>query len=231
MKAATRTSTAASAILSELAEALAEHGLILRGGFHPDPEEPALAGVGTVVLVGNAGPAMWRALLPHIDGGPNPLDRWTRHVIEPMARKFGARAIFPFGEPHWPFQRWARRAEGLHPSPLGILIHPEYGLWHAWRAGLFFAEHLALPARSEAASPCDSCVDKPCLTACPVGAFSRAGYDVDACAGYLSGPAADCLAVGCLARNACPIGAAWRYPEAQLRFHMAAFAIAMATPP
>jgi hypothetical protein len=95
MKAATRTSTAASAILTELAEALAEHGLILRGGFHPGAEEPALAGVGTVVLVGNAGSAMWRAFRPHIDGTPNPLDRWTRHVIEPMARKLGARAIFP----------------------------------------------------------------------------------------------------------------------------------------
>ena len=61
MKAATRTCCAASAILTELAAALAEHGLILRGGFHPGSEETELAGVGTVVLVGNAGPAMWRA--------------------------------------------------------------------------------------------------------------------------------------------------------------------------
>ena len=218
-------------MLTETARALAEHGLILRGGFHPGSDEAELAGVGTVVLVGNAGPAMWEAFAPHIDAAPNPLDRWTRRVLEPIARKFGARAAFPFGEPHWPFQRWARRAESLHPSPLGVLIHPEYGLWHAWRGALLFDEILALPARQEAASPCDSCVDKPCLTACPVGAFSRAGYDVDACAGHLSGPAADCLSIGCRARNACPVGGAWRYPEAQLHFHMAAFARAVASPP
>jgi hypothetical protein len=230
MKAATRTCCAASAILTEVAEALAGHGLILRGGFHPGSEEAELAGIGTVVLVGNAGPAMWQAFAPHIDGAPNPLNRWTRRVIEPVARKFGARAVFPFGEPPSPFQRWAKRAECLHQSPLGILIHPEYGLWHAWRAALFFEERLALAARPEAPSPCESCVDKPCLSACPVGAFSRAGYDVEACAGHLDGPAADCLSIGCRARNACPVGGAWRYPEAQLRFHMAAFASAVATP-
>jgi ferredoxin-like protein FixX len=214
---------AASAIPTDLAPSLAEHGLILRGGFHPDPEEAELAGVGTVVLVGNAGPAMWQAFAPHIDGAANPLDRWTRRVIEPIARKFGARAVFPFGEPHWPFQRWARRAESLHPSPLGILIHPEFGLWHAWRAALLFDKRLELPALADAPSPCASCADKPCLTACPVGAFSQAGYDVDRCAQHLRGPAADCLSIGCRARNACPVGEAWRYPEAQIRFHMTAF--------
>jgi hypothetical protein len=230
MKAATRTCCAASAILTELAEALAGHGLILRGGFHPGSDETELAGVGTVLLIGNAGPAMWRAFEPHIDGAPNPLDRWTRRVIEPIARKSGARAIFPFGEPHWPFQRWARRAEFLHPSPLGMLIHPEYGLWHAWRAALLFDDRLELPARRETPSPCDSCAGKPCLSACPVGAFSQEGYAVDLCAGHLSGPAADCLVVGCRARNACPAGEGWRYPEPQLRFHMSAFASAVATP-
>ena len=230
-EAATRTCCTASAILTELAEALAAHGLILRGGFHPGGDEAELAGIGTVVLAGNAGPAMWRAFEPHMDAAPNPLDRWTRRVIEPIAQKLGAGAVFPFGEPLWPFQRWARRAECLHPSPIGALIHPQYGLWHAWRAALLFDERLALPPRAETPSPCESCVDKPCLTACPVGAFSRAGYDVHACAGYLSRPAADCLAIGCHARNACPVGGVWRYPAAQIGFHMAAFAHAVATQP
>ena len=37
------------------------------------------------------------------------------------------------------------RAEAVAPSPLGILIHPDYGLWHAYRGALAFAERLALP--------------------------------------------------------------------------------------
>jgi hypothetical protein len=204
--------------------ALLPHGLILRGGFHPEAGEAGLDGVGTALLVGNAGSAMWEVFAPHIDRAPNPLDRWTRRVVDPIAEEFGARAVYPFGEPRWPFQRWALRAETLHASPLGILIHPEYGLWHAWRAALLFAEHLDLPPRSEAPSPCESCAEKPCLSACPVGAFTGNAYDVPACAAHIARPEADCLAVGCHARDACPVGPDWRYGEAQTRFHMAAFA-------
>ena len=210
-------------MLALLAAALSAHGLILRGGFHPEPEEPGLEQAGTVLLVGHAGPAMWAAFEPHLDGAPDPLNRWTVRVIEPLAQAFAARALYPFGEPHWPFQRWAQRAEGLHPSPLGLLIHPEYGLWHAWRAALAFSERLPLPARRDAPSPCESCADKPCLSACPVGAFSSTGYEVTACAAHLSSAAASCRELGCHARDACPIGRVWRYPEAHIRFHMAAF--------
>ncbi len=115
-------------ILAAITAALAPYGLILRGGFHPEPDEPSLEGAGTLLLVGNAGPAMWSAFAPHADGAPDPLKRWTRQTMEPVAERLGARALYPFGEPHWPFQRWALRAEALHPSPLGLLIHAEYGL-------------------------------------------------------------------------------------------------------
>jgi hypothetical protein len=218
-------------ILVALPAALSAHGLILRGGFHPEPAEPGLEGAGTLLLVGNAGPAMWRAFASHIDGAPDPLNRWTRKVIEPVAEKFGARALYPFGEPRWPFQRWALRAEALHASPLGILIHAEYGLWHAWRAALLFADRLDLPARTERANPCDSCVEKPCLSACPVGAFNGDIYDVPACAAHLRSDAATCGATGCHARNACPVGADWRYEAAQIRFHMEAFAAGLPPQP
>ena len=208
----------------DLRELLALHGLIFRGAFDPEAGEPELAGVGTVVLVGNAGGAMWEVFAPHIDGGKNPLDRWTKRVIDPIAERFGARAIYPFDLDVPPFQRWALRAESVYASPLGILIHPEYGLWHAYRAALLFAERLELPERLSAPSPCDSCAEKPCLCACPVGAFSGSAYDVAACAAHIEKPQANCTTAGCHARNACPIGQVWRYAEPQTRFHMSAFA-------
>jgi ferredoxin len=211
-------------VLGRLAQALSTHGLILRGGFHPTGGEAELGGVGTVLLVGNAGPAMWEAFASSIDGASNPLDRWTKRVVDPIAEEFGARAVYPFGPDALPFQRWALRSETLHASPLGILIHPEYGLWHAWRAALLFAESLELPPRSDVPSPCESCADKPCLSACPVGAFTGSAYDVQVCATHIAKPEADCLDVGCHARNACPIGPEWRYAETQTRFHMTAFA-------
>jgi hypothetical protein len=179
--------------------------------------------VSTVLVIGNAGAAMWEAFARHIDGRPNPLDRWTRDVVDPITEKFGARALYPFGLEAPPFQRWAVWSEAVFSSPLGILIHPEYGLWHAYRAALLFAERVGLPARSDASSPCESCAEKPCLSACPVGAFSGNEYDLIACADHIAKPLSDCTSVGCRARNACPVGREWRYPEEQLRFHMAAF--------
>jgi len=213
----------AESVAVELAGALSAHGLILRGGFHPLPHEAGLEAIATVVLIGNAGGAVWDAFAPDIDGERNPLDRWTRRVIDPIAETFGARAVYPFGAAAPSFQSWALRSDNVHSSPLGILIHPEFGLWHAYRAALLFQEHVDLPARSSTASPCDTCAGRPCLSACPVTAFSGAAYDLAACADHISTPTSHCLSVGCHARNACPVGTEWRYPEAQTRFHMAAF--------
>lgn len=142
-----------------------------------------------------------------------------------LARDFGARAILPFdGPPYVPFQRWAQRAEPVAPSPVGILIHPDYGLWHAYRGALAFPEALELPPADPRPRPCDTCSGRPCLTTCPVDAFTRAGYDVPACAGHLRGAAgADCVTGGCLARRACPVGGAWAYAPGQAEFHMRAF--------
>ncbi len=220
-------------MLERIAVALEPLGLILRGGFHPDSEDavPALRGgvpAGTLLLVGNAGPAMWqafRAAPEAADGAANPLDRWTARSLDPLARGLGAEARFPSeGPPYLPFQRWAAKAEGLKPSPLGILIHPRFGLWHAYRGALVFGEALPLPAPPEASHPCDNCAEKPCLRGCPVGAFAAGGYAVADCLGYLKGPEGrDCTALGCQARRACPVGKDYLYDRGQAAFHMAAF--------
>ncbi len=212
--------------LSALADALAPSGLMLRGGFHPNAEDK-LDG-GTLVMVGNAGPALWRAFETHAyaPDASDPMDRWTRARVDPLAASFGARALYPFGgPPYHPFQRWAMRADDVHPSPIGLLIHPTYGLWHAYRAALLFAERLSLPPRTERPSPCESCAEKPCLTACPVDAFdAAAGYDVPACTAHIRGPrGAPCRQRGCLARHACPVGRPYVYDDAQSAFHTAAF--------
>lgn len=220
-------------MLERIAVALEPLGLILRGGFHPDPEDavPTLrdgASAGTLLLLGNAGPAMWQAFLaaPEADdGAPNPLDRWIGRGLGPLAGDLGAEARFPSeGPPYLPFQRWAAKAEGLKASPLGILIHPRFGLWHAYRGALAFREALPLPAPPQAPHPCDGCAEKPCLQGCPVGAFTAGGYAVADCLDYLNGPhGGDCMALGCQARRACPVGREYLYDPGQAALHMAAF--------
>jgi hypothetical protein len=219
--------------LSGLAETLARRGLRLRGGFATDSMIDAellrmAPAARTVILIGNVGSELWDrsgAEIAALDD-PHPLDRWTRNVIEPVAAAIGGPALYPFGgPPYWPFQRWAERAEGVRQSPIGIQIHPEFGLWHAYRAAILVPGTIALPRR-ESGHPCDTCADRPCLSRCPVNAFSPAGYDVDGCVTHLVAVQSDpgsCSDVGCLARLACPVGAAWRYRPEHARFHMDAF--------
>ena len=182
---------------------------------------------GTVVLVGVVGGSCWEAFQAAEESRqwPDPLDRWSRRVVTGLAAELDADALFPFGGPPFlPFIRWARRAEAVYPSPIGPLIHPEYGLWHAYRGALVFAESIDLPPAKERPRPCDSCADKPCLTTCPVAAFSQKGYDVPACIDHIGGErGGDCLGGGCLARRACPVGVAYQYRPAQMGFHMRAF--------
>ncbi len=82
---------------AEIADRLAPFGLMARGGFYPDAGDQIDAA--TAVLVGNAGPAMWRAFVEQRPRGPDPLDTWTREVLETVAAALGARAMFPFGGP------------------------------------------------------------------------------------------------------------------------------------
>jgi ferredoxin len=216
----------------EIAAAIQPAGLVARGGFHPEPEDrlPAFPGGEpgrTLLLLGMVGPQGWDAFQssPEASLPEHPLDRWTRRVVSELAARFGARALFPFdGPPYWPFQPWAMRAEPVAVSPLGILIHPEYGLWHAYRGALLFEERIALPEPRPQPSPCETCAARPCLHACPVEAFTGSTYRVEDCAAHISTPAgALCMEEGCRARDACPVGRSYRYPAAQIRFHMQAF--------
>lgn len=208
-----------------LSRALDAHGLLPRGAFHPGPDDGAPAGAGTILLVGNAGADMWRAFASARREGDHALDEWSAMVLDDIARAAGATALYPSeGPPYRPFQRWAMKAEPVRSSPLGILIHPDYGLWHGYRGALVFGETLPLPPRDGRASPCETCADRPCLTTCPVAAFGEGGYDVPACTGHLRAPAGgDCMAQGCRARRACPVGRDYIYEPAQAEFHMAAF--------
>jgi hypothetical protein len=213
--------------------AVAQSGLVPRGALLLEESERsgALAGIRAIVLAGMAGREGWSAFAASpeaSDGADHPLDRWSRRVVEALACELGAKAFFPFGRPpFWPFQQWARRAEPVHPSPIGLLIHPSYGLWHSYRGALGFREALAVSEPAAVPSPCDSCSGRWCLKTCPVGAFSGAGYDVAACAGHVKSAAgADCMGFGCRARRACPVGAEHAYGPEQANFLMRAFLLA-----
>jgi epoxyqueuosine reductase QueG len=95
----------------------------------------------------------------------------------------------------------------MFQSPTDPLVHPEHGLWHAYHGALMFSDKIALPPKRRPANPCRACLNRLCLIACPVKAFSDESYDVQVCFSYLSsGAGGGCLDYGCGARRVCPIG-------------------------
>lgn len=219
--------------ISELLDLLNPHGLILRGALNESEIEEDFPGdremrTRQLILVGNAGSDIWRPFTAsdeHGDGLPDPMDRWTRRIGEDLARQLGGRAIFPWeGPPYPPFLDWSRKTGQVFPSPVSMFVHRDYGLWHAYRFALALPRPLTgfEPARDEI-SPCLGCPE-PCLEACPVGAFSHGGYQVEKCADYLrKDEHSTCRAQGCEARRACPFGSSFGYEQDHARFHMTAF--------
>lgn len=177
------------------------------------------------MLVGNVGGGFWDDFQTWSGCNPdraNPLDSWSRDVIEPVAALGRAHAVYPFELPHHPFQQWAMRAERLKSSPIGIVMHPQFGLWHAYRGALLFDRSVSPPLIEPPTHPCDACRDKPCMSACPVRAHSASGFDYPGCLAWARSPASTCRD-GCLDRNACPVGVDHRYPAALQGFLMRAF--------
>ncbi|TCL73870.1 4Fe-4S dicluster domain-containing protein [Rhizobium sp. BK251] len=227
--------TAPTTVLPEIRAALEPHGIFTRGvaDFSGRGGGPTLHGGGSaasVVLLGNIGGSIWQSFdhwrqLAENRDRTDPLDDWSKELIAPLAETLGATAYFPSEPPWQPFQQWATMAEGLIASPLGILIHSEYGLWHGYRGALGFEDRIDhAPAAVHAPHPCDECAEKPCLRTCPVDAVTELGFSVARCRSHLPTEEgkAGCMQSGCLARAACPVGAAHSYPPAQLRFHMEA---------
>ena len=211
-------------MIDKLDETLKPLGMFVRGGFHITPDDHVVGDGKTLILVGNVASPMFDRMQEGDLDDDHPMDRWTEEKLTKLAITLEADVLFPFGGPPWhPFQQWAKRAEQTYPSPIQMLIHPQFGLWHAYRAALVFNDLLEIPKFIDAANPCDGCA-RPCRDACPVGAFSDEGYDVGSCAKYLqTAEGADCRQNGCLARRACPVGTQYQYHSAHANFHMEAF--------
>ena len=210
-----------------LESAAARRHLTILGGFHPDPSDDVPEGYETLLLLGpDEAAGFWSHVTEgpeFADGAPDPVDRWSRRVIGGWAEEIGAMALYPFGgPPYQPFQRWATRTNRIHTSPIMLLVHDTAGLMVSFRGALALPDRIDLPPAPP--NPCLTCAEKPCVTACPVGAFADGGYDVPACKSYLGTvPGRDCMTNGCAARRICPVSQLFGRVAAQSAYHMQMF--------
>lgn len=185
--------------------------------------------VKSVLIIGHVGSEFWPYFCDspeYRDGQDHPLDRWSRRTIQAAAADMAF--VSPNdGPPYPPLHALTRGGDGggaLHPSPLGMLVHAQFGLWVAIR-GLLLSQ-VALPATQALPAPPASAF-QDCFAACPVGAFSDEGYDAVACARHLLQNTKAACWSGCLARQACTVGQDRTYDRDHARFYMDAFTKAM----
>ena len=196
--------------------ACARHGLFVMGALED-------AGEGLVLIGANAD--FWPHFIKsaeYTDGLSDPVDRYSKRVVTSMAQ--GADVSFPSdGPPYAPFIAWALKTGRFWQSPTGMMVHDQAGLMISIRGAIRLPA--PLPAGPVRSSPCLTCPEQPCATACPVSALqAKSAYDVPGCKAYLDTPAgADCITHGCAARRACPISQSFNRPDAQSAFHMRAF--------
>ena len=207
----------APASLGEITKAAQAVQLDVFGALHEGAE--------TVLLLGPHEPGFWAVFssAPEAgDGAPDPMDRWSKRVIAPLAQQFGGTALFPSdGPPYAPFFSWAMHSGRAWQSPVTLLVHDRAGLWVSFRGALRLPYLLDLPATPT--PPCTTCT-APCQTACPVGALNGDGYDVARCHAHLdTKEGKDCLSQGCLVRSVCPVSQTYGRLAEQSHFHMKAF--------
>jgi epoxyqueuosine reductase QueG len=180
---------AVSAIVERVAAALDAGGLNLLACFAvrdwdaagPPVElraEALLPGARSLLVAGSGGRALWRhftealAVDPRA-AEPHPLDRYVRGVLaraEAILDEAGLahrrfEPTFAF-QPRLDFRRLAALAGLGSPSPIGLIVHPEFGPWWALRAAWLIAAEL--PATPPCARPCDGC-PAPCRAALAPG--------------------------------------------------------------
>jgi len=186
----------------------------------------------SAVVIANGGGAFWQAFRKHADTHPgwrereHPLDDFTREVVErdlqPQVISRGARCVpvYPFsGAPTLNFMALGKAVALAGPSILGVVVHPVYGPWVAFRAALLIDRELDAPGDAAGFDPCPSCTVKSCIPACPVGAVEfPKGWDIPRCVAHRMSVEQPC-AEHCYARVSCVLGPEHRYPDDELAYH------------
>ncbi len=179
-----------------------------------------------VVCVGNTR-ALWPALLAAMDedaalaASPDPVDDHAgaalrRATVAVAARRAVALAAYPVRESGPPSLAIVALAEaaGLGTrAPCHLLVHGAHGPWVALR-GAVVARVAGPPPSPRAPGPCDACAAKPC-----VAAYERAVHASGGAAGVTRETLARDHALWVAVRDACPVGRASRYDDAQAEYH------------
>lgn len=214
--------------LSEICTALKQKGFNLVGVADGGGYQTYLPDCQSAIVFANGGTDGWnhfvadiRAFPEHLSAHQHPLDDFVGRCIQqvdpnpPSSRRWIQCA--DTAELFVDFQQLGREAGLGQSSPVGLLVHPEYGLWVSLRMVLLTTE--LLESTNLRPHPCASCLEKPCIKACPSGAVTPQGWSVQTCASFHQ-TSTLCKGV-CHSRLVCPVGSQHRHSQLQHLYHNA----------
>jgi epoxyqueuosine reductase len=197
--------------------------------------DPICPGCRSIVVIGNGGADFWRVFKGHAAENPgwferdNPLDDFTREVVEKEIvmpiQTAGVRCVtvYPFGSngPTLNFMQLATLSGLAAPSIIGVVVHPVFGPWIAFRAALLLDCKIDHPGDAIGFDPCPACSTRSCISACPGAAVSfPSGWNIPKCLAHRVEAHPEC-ADRCHARVACVLSPDQRYPDDELAYHQA----------
>jgi len=188
-------------------------------------------------LLANVGGKFWNAMqavapLPTEEISPtdkqeNPVDNFSiklaNQLLQMTELEVNADILYPNRFPV-PLMALGEHIGWSKPSPLGLGLHQEFGPWFAYRALVKTTQPLTVSSKinniKQNASACLTCIDTPCVNACPANAVGAvAQFNIRRCADNRVKEDSRCKRQ-CHARNACPIGRQYQYSEEQRAYHM-----------
>jgi hypothetical protein len=209
--AASATSVVRRALLGSGIELVASCGVAAYDASAPEPMRSAawLPRARGVVVVGSAGPPLWRAFATRMAGRPEP---WSApHPYDEFVAGLLARADAALDDAGVRYRRFEAafhapvrvdflalaRLVGLgSPGPFGLLIHPQHGPWWALRGAWMVDADVDPPLG--VSSPCANC-PAPCVGGwANAGGIERATPEV---------------------RARCVVGQGSRYDDDQIGYH------------
>jgi epoxyqueuosine reductase len=185
----------------------------------------------SVILVGFTGRGFWETLQRFLKENPgfrdtreDWIDDYTLLQFMSTAEIFEYEKVnytmsFPFGSAGLAldFSKLSELGGVGVKSLMGILIHPEYGLWISLRGAIVTdLEFAYYDEPLSSFNPCPEC-SKPCISACPANTVSENGWDYNACMKFRLSD--DTCRDNCTSRRACPYGKEHQYSEEQLAHH------------
>jgi hypothetical protein len=118
----------------------------------------------TLCLIGNGGRSLWEKLPHPLNIKTHPIDQYSKNQIHTFSESIDSEVEILFPNDHYtlPLQRIGRALNVCTQSPIGLDVHPSFGLWFAIR-GVFLVSKKMSMTLENPFSPCNTCTDKPCM--------------------------------------------------------------------